>query len=117
MLYFSCRSQVSSPVDSFADKITTLYSPTSNCASMVTPRSRGEPPPFGGALSAAIMSIIGSGGYIIGMHGSCSQYSTRRGAASLSTRSNTSLGRIFTSFSDSTTGTGTTIAKSAAGPW
>ena len=41
MLYCSWRSQVSSPVDSLAESTTTSYSPTSNWASTVTPRSRG----------------------------------------------------------------------------
>ena len=43
MLYFSRRSQVSSPVDSLADRITIWYSPTVNWASTVTPRSAPLP--------------------------------------------------------------------------
>ena len=53
----------------------------------------------------------------IGAHGSCSQYSTSRGADSESTRSKTVMGRVLTSSFFSTTGTGTTMAKSSGGPW
>ncbi len=48
--------------------------------------------------------------------GSCSQYSTRRGAVSCSSRSKTLFCSVFTFSFWRTTGTGTTIAKSAAGP-
>ena len=52
-----------------------------------------------------------------GLHGSCSQYSTSRGADSESTRSNTSAGSVLTFSFCRTTGTGTTIAKFSGGPW
>jgi hypothetical protein len=52
-----------------------------------------------------------------GLHGSCSQYSTSRGAPRVSTLANTSRGRVLTWASRTTTGTGTTSAKPAGGPW
>ncbi len=52
-----------------------------------------------------------------GMHGSCSQYSTRRGAVSESMWSNTVDGSVLTSSFFRTTGTGTTSAKFSGGPW
>ncbi len=92
------------------------YSPTSNCASMVTPVSS-----IGAAALSAMPGAIADRGTAIGggigAQGSCSQYSTSRGAASLSTRSKIDFGRVFTFSSARTTGTGTTIAKSSGGPW
>jgi hypothetical protein len=49
-------------------------------------------------------------------HGSSSQYSTSLGAASLSSFSKMSLGSVLTFSFCRITGTGTTIAKFAAGP-
>jgi len=49
--------------------------------------------------------------------GSCSQYSTSRGAASWSICVKTARGSVFTFSFWSTTGTGTTIAKFSGGPW
>jgi hypothetical protein len=118
ILYCSRVSHVSSPVDSVADRITTSYSPTVNCASIVTPRSApalasshwGHPPPID------LVAHTSYGG-CSGAHGSCSQYSTSRGAPIASTLPNTSSGSVLTFSSWSTTGTGTTIAKSDGGPW
>src|SRR4029079_2527818 len=74
MLYFSRRSQVSSPDESVADRIRIWYSPATNFASILTPRSRllGDPP----SSAADSISITGAGagiGGIGGAHGSCSQ--------------------------------------------
>ena len=66
----------------------------------------------------SITADAGAGiGGIGGWQGSCSQYSTSRGADSESTRSNTSAGSVLTFSFCSTTGTGTTIAKFSGGPW
>jgi hypothetical protein len=108
---------VSSPVESFADSTTTWYSPTSNFASIVTPRSPLPVPPPPGPMPARpkpklpVTSIGGSGA-----HGSFSQYSTSRGAPIWSTCSNTALGSVFTSSFCSTVGTGITSAKASGAP-
>ena len=49
-------------------------------------------------------------------HGSCSQYSTRRGEVTSSSLRKISAGRVLTWSFWSTTGTGTTIAKFSGGP-
>ena len=114
MLYFSCFSQVSSPVESFAERITIWYSATVNCASIFTPRSADRAAIDDGDIDG--MPAIGLGSWISGPHGSCSQYSTRRGAPICSTCSNTLGDRVFTSPSCSTSGTGTIIANASGGP-
>jgi hypothetical protein len=43
--YFSARSHPSRPAASLADRITIWYSPTVNCASIVTPKPSPFPPP------------------------------------------------------------------------
>ena len=53
---------------------------------------------------------------VAGSHGSCSQYSTSRGAVRASSRANSSRGSVFTSAFLRTTGTGTTIANRSGGP-
>ena len=116
MLYFSRRSQVSSPDESVADRMTIWYSPLTNWASILTPRSSAP----SAALPFFIIGLpppIAPNRYSrLGAQGSCSQYSTRRGADSESTRSNTSAGSVLTSSLCSTTGTGTTMAKFSGGP-
>ncbi len=96
------------------------YSPTLNWASIFTGggapgaiMGMGAPPAPIAALraSSSPLSRIGFG------HGSCSQYSTRRGAVSASTWSNTARSSVLTFSFWSTTGTGMTIAKSCGGPW
>ena len=116
MLYFSRRSQVSSPAASLADRITIWYSPTVNWASTVTPRSWGLLACRGaeGTIDAPERDRLAySTG---GAHGSCSQYSTSRGAPIRSMLANTALGKVLTSCSLSTTGTGITIANAEGGP-
>ena len=71
--------------------------------------------------ASSSMAITELGAYITGggggAQGSCSQYSTSRGADSESTRSKTPAGSVLTFSCCKTTGTGTTIAKSWGGPW
>src|SRR5262245_38623001 len=98
--------------------MTTSYSPATKRASTVTPRSRLR---FFDDRGAATMScqlrvVLGLSAPTSGPHGACSQYSTSRGADSESTLSNTSAGSVLTVSFDSTTGTGTTIAKFSGGP-
>jgi hypothetical protein len=79
--YFSARSHPSRPAASLADKIAIWYSPTVNCASIVTPKSsrsllaRVRAAPSWARPVPKPLLYFGSG-----THGSFSQYSTRRGA-------------------------------------
>src|SRR5262245_39213331 len=95
MLYLLSRSHLSSPVESRALRITISYSPTTNWASILTP-SLAEP--FGdGAVGGGGTAPAPSASSIGSQHGSCSQYSTSRGADSASMCSNTSCGKVLTS--------------------
>src|SRR4051812_29073499 len=107
MLYLLSRNQVSSAELSSALSTTTSYSPTANWASIRT----GALAPAEAALAAmdaaggtAPNARLSNGGW----QGLTSQYSTRRGAPSASTRANTSFGRTLTFSFCNTVGTGIT---------
>jgi hypothetical protein len=96
--------------------MTIWYSPTENLASIFTPRSPLRSRAIRVRPGAPLPAAIAMGGGM-GAHGSSSQYSTRRGAASVSTLRKISRGSVLTFSFWSTTGTGTTIAKFSGGPW
>ena len=81
------------------------------------------PEEYGGAGTDRLYSVVmmeeisyaGASG-IGGRQGSCSQYSTSRGAVNASMWSNTVEGSVLTSSFLRTTGTGTTSAKFSGGP-
>src|SRR5512139_2822919 len=83
MLYLLARSHVSNAELSSALSTTTSYSPTANCASIRTGAAAELP---AAALACAAVGktppLASEAG---GRHGSTSQYSTRRGAPSVST--------------------------------
>lgn len=77
--------------------MTIWYSPTVNWASMVTPESSATAAfdgAIGGPAERRAMAISGTG--MSGAQGSCSQYSTRRGEASLSILSRIAAGSVLT---------------------
>jgi hypothetical protein len=85
------RSHVSSPEDCVADKMTISYSPTAKRASMRTPSGALGPMLMAATdcdNTSALVALARIGAQT--KQGSCSQYSTRRGAVSASIFANTS---------------------------
>src|SRR5262249_37603638 len=104
------------PPESLADRITIWYSPTANLARILTPSGSAV---LSSASESVFILLLAPPSPLLGYrgaHGSCSQYSTRRGADSSSMCRNPSGGNVLTCSFCSTTGTGTTIAKFSGGP-
>ena len=110
------RNQVCKPLDSFALRITISYSPTLNLASTVTPKLSAffkRPAGLGAPRLAPLNACLS---YKIGLQGSSSKYSTKRGALKASNLSIIFDFATLTCSFFSTVGTGTTIAKSLTSP-